>query len=82
MVSEGAWAVSQEVEWLFRESGLTAPAHGVDDELLLGALREHYGLDGRLTRLDTEKDATYRLRSSAPEAAGARVHSRPDPRRR
>jgi Ser/Thr protein kinase RdoA (MazF antagonist) len=52
----------RDVEQLFRASGLLGPSHHVDERRLLDVLREEYGVDGDLTRLDTEKDATFRLR--------------------
>lgn len=51
-----------ETEALLRDTGLAGAAHRVDEEWLAGVLDRAYGLSGRLTRLDTEKDATYRLR--------------------
>lgn len=55
--------VDLQVESLLRMSGLSGHAHHVDEERLAGVLRRVYGLQGALTRLDTEKDATYRLRA-------------------
>ncbi|MET4098524.1 hydroxylysine kinase [Agrococcus sp. UYP10] len=56
-----AQARQHAVEELFRESGLLGEPHRVDEDRLRSVLREEYGVDGVLTRLDTEKDATFRL---------------------
>lgn len=55
--------MDDEVERLFREGGLADAPHVVDEAQLLETLRLEYGLDGRLVRIPTEKDATYRLRA-------------------
>lgn len=60
--------MEHDVEQLFRDSGLTAPAHRVNETRLHRLLGEDYGLSGRLRRVDTEKDATYRL---APTEGGS-----------
>lgn len=51
-----------ETERLFREGGLLAQAPEIDEPILLAALDARYGITGRLVRLDTEADSTYRLR--------------------
>lgn len=48
-------------ERLLRDAGLAGQAHTVDEAGLSRILDEAYGLVGPLSRLDTEKDATYRL---------------------
>jgi Ser/Thr protein kinase RdoA (MazF antagonist) len=54
--------MSQQMQQLFEESGLTSRHEPIDESLVYAALREHYGLDGELQRIDTEKDSTFRLR--------------------
>lgn len=50
-----------ETEALLRDTGLAGTAHRVDEEWLARVLDQQYGLRGTLSRLDTEKDATFRL---------------------
>ncbi|KJL29096.1 phosphotransferase [Microbacterium oxydans] len=57
-------------EALLRDTGLAGTAHRVDEDWLARVLDQRYGLQGNLSRLDTEKDATYRLRHGDADAAG------------
>jgi hydroxylysine kinase len=50
---------------LFEESGLTSSHEPIEEMLVSIFLERHYHLDGRLERLATEKDDTFRLRSNA-----------------
>lgn len=56
---------AQQMQQLFEESGLTTHHEPLSAEFVLGALREHYGIDGELQPIDTEKDSTFRLRREA-----------------
>jgi len=67
---------------LFAGSGLEAAHDPVDPVVVSGLLHSHYGLDGRLQPVATEKDDTFRLRTeetyflvkvSPPEEAPAIV---------
>ncbi len=58
------------VEDLFRATGLTGPPHVADEALVLRALAAHYDMHGRLTRLDTEKDSTFRFTGRRGAADG------------
>lgn len=49
-------------EALLRDTGLAGEAHRVDEDWLSRVLDQEYGLRGTLSRIDTEKDATFRLR--------------------
>lgn len=40
--------------------GLTEPFEHLDPAIVAGALREHWGIDAELERLDTERDDTFR----------------------
>ena len=51
-----------DTETLLHRSGLAGEAHRVDEDWLARVLDQEYGLIGDLSRLDTEKDATYHLR--------------------
>jgi len=48
---------------LFAGSGLEAAHDPVDPVVVSGLLHSHYGLDGRLQPVATEKDDTFRLRT-------------------
>jgi hydroxylysine kinase len=50
---------------LFEESGLTSSDEPIDVVLTSIFLEKHYHLNGRLGRLATEKDDTFRLRTEA-----------------
>jgi Ser/Thr protein kinase RdoA (MazF antagonist) len=50
---------------LFQESGLTSSHEPIDVVLVSIFLAKHYDLNGRLGRLATEKDDTFRLRTDA-----------------
>ena len=52
---------------LFEESGLASSHEPIDAELVGTVLERHYRLGGRLDRLATEKDDTFRLRTEAGE---------------
>lgn len=56
--------MDDRAESLLRDSGLAGAAHRIDEEWLSRVLAQDYGLNGELTRIATEKDATYRLRSA------------------
>lgn len=56
----------QQMQQLFEASGLTRHHEPLPAEFVLARLREHYGLDGELHPIDTEKDSTFRLRTAAP----------------
>lgn len=58
-----------EAEALLRDTGLAGEAHRIDEDVLLAVLEAEYGLSGTLSRLVTEKDATFRLRSARSESA-------------
>lgn len=60
--------MDDRVESLLRGSGLAGDAHLVDEDWLSRVLEQEYGLRGELTRIDTEKDATYRLRDAEVDA--------------
>ncbi|MGO1662055.1 MAG: phosphotransferase [Canibacter sp.] len=77
----------QQMQKLFEESGLTGSHDPVSPEILRTALHEHYGLDGTLQAIDTEKDSTFRLRRdgtdylvkvSPPDEPLAIVHCQTD----
>ncbi|MDX2521223.1 phosphotransferase [Streptomyces stelliscabiei] len=68
---------------LLQESGLTSSHEPIDVMLVSAFLQEHYHLTGRLGRLATEKDDTFRLSTdsrkylvkvSPPDEAEAVVH--------
>lgn len=48
---------------LIAESGLTSTHEPVDETLVVALLERHYHLGGRLERLATERDDTFRLRT-------------------
>ncbi|MEU1575514.1 phosphotransferase [Streptomyces collinus] len=52
---------------LFEESGLTSSHEPIDVMLVSIFLEKHYGLNGRLGRLATEKDDTFRLRTDTSD---------------
>ena len=52
---------------LFEESGLASTHEPIDVTLVSNALEQRYGLSGRLERLATEKDDTFRLRGDASD---------------
>ncbi|MFJ8048712.1 phosphotransferase [Streptomyces luteogriseus] len=52
---------------LFEESGLTSSHEPIDVVLVSILLEKHYGLNGRLGRLATEKDDTFRLRTDTSD---------------
>ncbi|MFG3275588.1 phosphotransferase [Streptomyces luteogriseus] len=52
---------------LFEESGLTSSHEPIDVVLVSSFLEKHYGLNGRLGRLATEKDDTFRLRTDTSD---------------
>lgn len=54
--------MTQHMQQLFEESGLTSRHEPIDEALVHAALKEQYGLEGTLQRIDTEKDSTFRLR--------------------
>lgn len=56
--------MSQQMQQLFEESGLTTRSEAIDEALVHAALLEQYELSGTLQRFDTEKDSTFRLRSA------------------
>ncbi|MGX1471748.1 UNVERIFIED_CONTAM: hydroxylysine kinase [Streptomyces canus] len=68
---------------LLEESGLTSSHEPIDETLVSILLDRHYRLDGRLGRLATEKDDTFKLQTDAsdylvkvspPDEAEAVVH--------
>jgi hydroxylysine kinase len=67
----------QRMHQLFAESGLTSRHTPLSGEIVLSALRDHYGLDGTLHPIDTEKDSTFRLRRSDPSASDMLVKVSP-----
>jgi Ser/Thr protein kinase RdoA (MazF antagonist) len=52
---------------LFEESGLGSSTNPVDESLVDILLAQHYEVSGRLERLATEKDDTFRLRTGGPD---------------
>ena len=50
-----------DADGVLERTGLAGQAHSVDEEWLSGVLWQAYGLRGRLARLATEKDATFKL---------------------
>ena len=50
---------------LFEESGLASSYQAIDVELVDVLLAKHFNLSGRLERLATEKDDTFRLRAGS-----------------
>lgn len=58
-------SMDADTEALLQVTGLAGAAHRVDESRLARVLDQDYDLRGTLTRLDTEKDATYRLRPDA-----------------
>jgi hydroxylysine kinase len=52
---------------LFEESGLTSSHEPIDVALVSVSLEKYYHLNGRLRRLATEKDDTFRLRSDTSD---------------
>ncbi|WP_199838319.1 MULTISPECIES: phosphotransferase [Streptomyces] len=52
---------------LFEESGLTSSHEPIDVVLVSIFLEKHFGLNGRLGRLATEKDDTFRLRTDTSD---------------
>lgn len=63
--------MDDRAERLLRDSGLAGAAHRIDEDWLSRVLEQEYGLSGALTRIDTEKDATFRLRGSDDESDDA-----------
>lgn len=59
-------AMDAATEALLRDTGLAGSAHRIDEDRLGEVLEQDYGLTGPLSRLVTEKDATYRMRSERP----------------
>lgn len=57
----------QQMQQLFEESGLTSRHEPIDELLVAAALQQHYGLEGTLERIDTEKDSTFRLRRESSD---------------
>jgi Ser/Thr protein kinase RdoA (MazF antagonist) len=56
---------SNHAQRLLEESGLTSSHEPIDVMLVSILLEEHYHLSGRLERLATEKDDTFRLRTES-----------------
>ena len=54
--------MTQRMHQLFSDSGLLSRHERIPAETVLRELREHYGLEGALEAIDTEKDSTFRLR--------------------
>lgn len=69
-ILRGDERVSDAIDELFRQSGLLGQPGAVDEQLVLHELSLHYGIEGRLTRLQTEKDSTFRLTGERDGAPG------------
>lgn len=54
--------MTQQLHQLFTDSGLLSRHDPAPPALVARALREHFGLEGTLEAIDTEKDSTFRLR--------------------
>ena len=52
---------------LFAESGLGSSHEAIDEMLVSSLLEDHYHVSGRLERLPTEKDDTFRLRTDSTD---------------
>lgn len=53
--------MTEQMNLLFEESGLTSRHQPIDEARVHAELQAHYGLTGTLHPIDTEKDSTFRL---------------------
>lgn len=84
--AQAAWGADSDsafIDAVASESGLLAEQSQLADSTILGLLGQSYGLKGKLVRIPTEKDETFRLRNgeetylvkvSSPDEDPAIVH--------